>query len=69
MLRLNFHAKLFEISTGQTFFSPASGPPIEEPCLKGTVLNMLPIVIKGIVHPKIKILSLFTHRHVVPNMC
>ncbi len=29
--------------------------------LKGTVLNMLPNVIKGIVHPKI-------HCHVVPNL-
>ncbi len=27
---------------------------------KGTELNMLPIVIKGIVHPEIIILSLFT---------
>ncbi len=36
MLRLNFHATLFEISAGQTFFSHgpdvARGPPIEEPC-------------------------------------
>ncbi len=36
--------------------------------LKGTVLNMLPTVIKGIVHPKILFLSLFTHSHVVPNL-
>ncbi len=28
--------------------------------LKGTVLNMLPIFFKGIVHPNILILSLFT---------
>ncbi len=34
--------------------------------LKGTV-NILPIVIKGIVHPKIVFLSLYTHSHVVPN--
>ncbi len=32
---------------------------------KGTELNMLPIVIKGIVHPKNEIVSLFTHCHVV----
>ncbi len=36
--------------------------------LKGTVLNMQPTVIKGIVHPKIKCMSLFTHSHVVPNL-
>ncbi len=36
--------------------------------LKGTELNMLPIFIKGIVHPKILILSLFTRCHVVPNL-
>ncbi len=36
--------------------------------LKGTVLNMLPTVIKGIVHPKMLFLSLFTHSHVVPNL-
>ncbi len=36
--------------------------------LKGTVLNMQPTVIKGIVHPKIEFLSLFTHSHVVPNL-
>ncbi len=36
--------------------------------LKGTVLNMLPTVIKGIVYPKIKFLPLFTHSHVVPNL-
>ncbi len=36
--------------------------------LKGTELNMLPVFIKGIVHPKILILSLFTHCHVVPNL-
>ncbi len=29
--------------------------------LKGTELNMLPAVIKGIVHTKILFLSLFTH--------
>ncbi len=29
--------------------------------LKGTELNMQPTVIKGIVHPKITFLSLFTH--------
>ncbi len=34
--------------------------------LKGTVLNMQAIVITGTVHPKI--LSLFTHSHVVPDM-
>ncbi len=28
---------------------------------------MLPIFIKGIVHPKMFILSLFTRCHVVPN--
>ncbi len=36
--------------------------------LKGTVLNMLPTEIKGIVHTKILFLSLFTHSHVVPNL-
>ena len=36
--------------------------------LKGTVLNMLPTVMKGIVHPKISFLSLFIHSHVVPNL-
>ncbi len=36
--------------------------------LKGTELNMLPTVIKGIVHPNISFLSLFTHSHVVPNL-
>ncbi len=36
--------------------------------LKGTVLNMLPLVIKGIVHPIIKLGSLFGHSHVVPNL-
>ncbi len=36
--------------------------------LKGTVLNMLSTVIKGIVHPTITFLSLFTHSHVVPNL-
>ncbi len=35
--------------------------------LKGTELNMLPTVIKGIVHPKM-FMSLFTHSHVVPNL-
>jgi len=25
--------------------------------------------IKGLVHPKMKILSVFTHPHVVPNLC
>jgi len=25
--------------------------------------------IKGLVHPKMKILSIFTHPHVVPNPC
>ncbi len=35
--------------------------------LKGTV-NILPIVIKGIVHSKIVFLSLFAHSHVVPNL-
>ncbi len=34
---------------------------------KVTVLNMLPTVIKGIVHPKIAFLSLITHLHFVPN--
>ncbi len=34
---------------------------------KVTVLNMLPTVIKAIVHPKIAFLSLITHSHVVPN--
>jgi len=24
---------------------------------------------KGLVHPKMKILSVFTHTHVVPNLC
>ncbi len=38
-------------------------------CLKGTVglLYMLPTVIKGIVHPKMLFLSLFTHSYVVPE--
>ncbi len=36
--------------------------------LKGTVLNMQPTNIKGIVHPKMYFLSLFTHSHVVPNL-
>ncbi len=35
--------------------------------LKGTVI-ILPTVIKGIVHPNILFLSLFTHSHVVPNL-
>ncbi len=42
MLRLNFHATLFEISAGQTFFSGgpdvARGPPIEEPCYRMTYI-------------------------------
>ncbi len=36
--------------------------------LKGTVLNMLPTVIKGIVHHKIVFVIIFTHSHVVPNL-
>jgi len=27
------------------------------------------LAIKGLVHPKMKILSVFTHPHVVPNLC
>jgi len=26
------------------------------------------LIIKGLVHPKMKILSVFTHPHVVPNL-
>ncbi len=36
-MRLNFHATLFEISASQTFFSPAHGPPIEEPCSRASL--------------------------------
>ncbi len=37
--------------------------------LKGTDLNMQPIVIKGIVHPNTCIsIIIFTHSHVVPNL-
>ncbi len=41
---------------------------VSEPRHKGTELNMLPTVIKGMVHPKIVFLSLFTHSHVVPYL-
>jgi len=27
------------------------------------------MIFKGLVHPKMKILSVFTHPHVVPNLC
>ncbi len=37
--------------------------------LKGTVLNMLLIVIKGIVHPKIIILSLLYHTVMLYQTC
>jgi len=30
--------------------------------------NVIKIFIKGLVHPKMKILSVFTHPHVVPNL-
>jgi len=32
------------------------------------IINMQPLVLKGIVDPKIKILSLFIHCNVVPNL-
>ncbi len=41
MLRLNFHATLFETNAGQTFFSPACGPRIEESCFRSTVLHVI----------------------------
>jgi len=31
------------------------------------VYNSLKVMFKGLVHPKMKILSVFTHPHVVPN--
>jgi len=30
-------------------------------------MSLLSLLIKGLGHPKMKILSLFTHPHVVPN--
>jgi len=35
---------------------------------KNTVSEFIMIDFKGIVHPKMKILSLFTHPQVVPNL-
>ncbi len=37
--------------------------------LKGTVLNMQPTVIKGIVHPKILFLSLYLLTHMLSQTC
>jgi len=31
-------------------------------------MSLLSLLIKGLGHPKMKILSLFTHPHVVPNL-
>ncbi len=35
---------------------------------KQTHTEVLPVFLKGIVHPKIKIMSSFTHPQVVPNL-
>ncbi len=37
--------------------------------LKGTVLNMQPTVIKGIVHPKITFLTLYLLTHMLSQIC
>ncbi len=37
--------------------------------LKGTEINMLPTVIKGMVHPKIVFLSLYLLTHTLSHTC
>jgi len=35
--------------------------------IKGTVCNCVIFIVKRLVHPKMKILSVITHPHVVPT--